>query len=58
MRIKTYTAFTLSGPIRIEKRAIDAAEFLQRRKERKRAETDRREQRAVKHAAAHAFFKI
>lgn len=51
-------AVALCGPVRIEKRAIDAVEFLRRKQERKRNEIHRKQLRAAKTVAADAFFKL
>lgn len=58
MRKNHRTIETKNGVIRVEHVRIDLADLMRRRKERKRAELDRREQRAMKHAAAHALFSI
>lgn len=58
MKSNTTFAFTTQGPVRVEKRALDQKEFLQRRKERKRAQLEIADARARKFAAANALFKI
>lgn len=56
MKNRTYVIYTKTGAVRVEKRALDATEFLQRRKERKRAEVLRRDERAMKRARFDALF--